>query len=359
MGYILGLFDSKETTSEKAMNYIIDYFLKKGVTANELHTTYGAIDLRKGYNKKFAGFFMRHYAIDTQAFIEPDLGTNMTGEIFERFDEVLENRPEKRIKTRTINKLLTPIDAMASITNIKIDREILGEKANDERYICLVRLLMKFGASNNELKWAIELYEQALALDEQKVTIPNIEDLKNGFMKFNSHLKSDPQAFISGRKTNCCSRYGGLAQDRLTHVITDPNWRYVTFTSPNRTFFDGLVWYDKEQKIVCIDNVEGQFSKIDKNNVSSVPMMADTVIRYADDIYHKMNELSIPCIKVNVGKDPGTQSWEIFKYASQQELIFDDNNPCDYPTRNSISTDANKQFTITDGKILKLRKKVK
>ena len=170
---------------------------------------------------------------------------------------------------------------------------------------------MKFGASEDELKWAIGLYEQALSIDEQKVNIPNIEDLKASLMKFNSHLKSDPRAFLSGRKTNCCSRYGGYAEDRLTHVITDLNWRYVTFTSSNRTFFDGLVWYDKEEQVVCIDNVEGQFSKIDKNNTKSIPMMADTILRYADGIYHKMNELNIPCIKVNVGKDPGTVSWEI------------------------------------------------
>lgn len=176
-------------------------------------------------------------------------------------------------------------------------------------------------------------------------------------MKFNSHLKSDPQAFISGRKTNCCSRYGGFAQDRLTHVITDSNWRYVTFTSPNRTFFDGLVWYDKEEQVVCIDNVEGQFSKIDKKDPKSVVMMADTIIRYVDGIYSKMNELNIPCRKINVGKDPGTASWEIFKYASEQKLIYDDIKPCNYPTRNNITTDAYNQFTITDEKILKLRRK--
>ena len=223
LGYILGLFDSKESTSEKAMNYIIDYFLKKGITGDELHTAYGAIDLRKGYNKQFADFFMQHYAIDSQAFIEPDLGTNMTGELFERFDGVLESRPEKRIKTRTRNKLLTPIDAIASITDVKIDKERFGEKVKDERYFRLIQLLMKFGVSEDELKWAIGLYEQALSIDEQKVNIPNIEDLKASLMKFNSHLKSDPRAFLSGRKTNCCSRYGGYAEDRLTHVITDLN----------------------------------------------------------------------------------------------------------------------------------------
>lgn len=355
LGYILGLFDSKESTSEKALEYIIDYFLKKGVTARELHTTYGAIDLKKGYDKKFADFFMQHYAIDNCAFIEPDLGTNMVGELFERFGEVLESRPEKRIKTRTIKKLLTPIDAMAVITKAEIDREMLGDKALDDRYINLVSLLMKFGASKSELRWAISLYEQALALDEEKVIIPNIVDAKADLMKFTSYLKSDPQAFISGRKTNCCSTYGGHAQDRLTHVITDPNWRYVTFTSPNRTFFDGLVWYDEEKKVVCIDNVEGQFSKIDKNDTKSVAMMADTVIRYADGVYHKMKELNIPCSKVNVGNDPGTASWEIFDYANKQGLICEDDNPCDYPERNGITTDAEKQYTITNEKILGLR----
>lgn len=356
IGYILGLFDSKLSNSERAMNYIIDYFLKKGVSANELHTTYGAIDLRKDYNKQFADFFMKHYAIDSEAFIEPDIGTNMTGELFERFDEVLAKRPEKRIKTRTINKLLTPMDAMASIINIKIDKEVLGEKAEDERYIFLAELLTKFGASKSEIRWAINLYERALAIDEQKVSIPNIEDLKIGLMKFKSHLKSDPQAFLSGRKTNCCSRYGGFAEDRLTHVVTDLNWRYVTFTSPNRTFFDGLVWYDKEEKVVCIDNVEGQFSKIDKNSASSIAIMTDTIIRYADGIYNKMNKLNIPCIKVNVGNDPGTASYEIFDYARKQKLIDDDSNPCNYPKRNNISTDAKNQFTITNQKILERRR---
>ncbi len=356
LGYILGLFNSKESTSQKALDYIIEYFLKKGVTTDELHTTYGAIDLRNGYNKQFADFFMQHYAMDSQAFIEPDLGTNMTGELFKRFDEVLENRPEKRIKTRTRNKLLTPIDAMASIIDVNIDKDKFGEQVKDKRYLRLLQLLMKFGASEDELRWAIGLYEQALLIDEQKVIIPNIEDLKTSLMKFNSHLKNDPQAFLSGRKTNCCSKYGGFAEDRLTHVITDLNWRYITFTSANRTFFDGLVWYDKEEKVVCIDNVEGQFSKIDKINTKSIPMMADTIIRYADGIYHKMRELNIPCIKVNVGKDPGTASWEIFKYAKQQNLIYDDQNPCNYPARNNISSDANNQFTLTDETILRLRR---
>lgn len=359
LGYILGLFDSKESTSEKAMEYIINYFLKKGVTANQLHTTYGAINLNKGYNKKFADFFMQHYAVDNKCFIEPELGTNMVGEVFERFDEILEMRPEKKIKTRTINKLLTPIDAMAVITDIKIDREMLGEKADDERYLNLVRLLIKFGASKKELRWAIDIYEQALAIDEQKVSIPYIEDSNVSLMKFTSHLKNDPQAFLSGRKTNCCSKYGGFAEDRLTHVITDPNWRYVTFTSPNRTFFDGLVWYDFEQKVVCIDNVEGFFSKIDDNNSNSIAMMADTIIRYADGIYHKMQELNIPCIKVNVGNDSGTASYSIFKYAKEKKLIYEDDKPCDYPTRNGISTDASEQFTVTDAKILSLRKSIK
>lgn len=359
LGYILGLFDSKESTSEKAMKYIINYFLKKGVTANQLHTAYGAINLNKEYNKKFADFFMQHYAVDNKCFIEPELGTNMVGEVFERFDEILEMRPEKKIKTRTINKLLTPIDAMAAITDIKIDREMLGEKAADERYLNLVRLLIKFGASKREIKWAIEIYEQALAIDEQKVSIPYIEDSNVSLMKFTSHLKNDPEVFLSGRKTNCCSKYGGFAEDRLTHVITDPNWRYVTFTSPNRTFFDGLVWYDFEQKVVCIDNVEGFFSKIDDNNANSIAMMADTVIRYADGIYHKMHELNIPCIKVNVGNDSGTASYSIFSYAEEKKLIYEDDKPCDYPIRNGISTDAFKQFTVTDAKILSLRKSIK
>lgn len=357
LGFILGLFDTKESTSQKAVNYIINYFIKKGITADELHTTYGAINLQNGYNKNFADFFMKHYTSNPECFIDPDLGTNMVGELYERFDEVLRNRPEKRIKTRTINKLLTPSDATASITSIKVDKGLLGDYANDERFIRLAELLLKFGAHKSEIEWSIELYKQALAIDEQKVSIPNIEDMKASLMKFQSHLKSDPQAFVSGRKTNCCSRYGGYAQDRLTHVITDLDWRYVTFTSPNRTFFDGLVWYDKEDQVVCIDNVEGQFSKTDKKDSKSVAMMADTFIRYADGLYNKMNELNISCRKVNVGHDSGTASWEIFKYASEQKLIYEDINPCNYPTRNNITTDAYKQFTITDEKILKLRRK--
>lgn len=357
LGFILGLFDTKESTSQKAVDYIINYFLKKGITADELHTTYGAINLQHGYNKNFADFFMKHYTDNPECFVDPDLGTNMTGELYERFDEVLQNRPEKRIKTSTRNKLLTPSDAIASITNIKVDKEMLGDMADDERFIRLAELLLKFGAHRSEIEWSIELYKQALAIDEQKVSIPNIEDMKASLMKFKSHLKSDPQAFVSGRKTNCCSRYGGYAQDRLTHVITDLDWRYVTFTSPNRTFFDGLVWYDKEDQVVCIDNVEGQFSKTDKKDSQSVALMADTFIRYADGIYSKMNELNIPCRKVNVGNDSGTASWEIFRYAKDQKLIIADEEPCKYPKKNGITTDAEYQFTITDEQMLKLRKK--
>lgn len=357
LGYILGLFDSKELISTKAMNYIIEYFFQKGVSALELHKIYGAIDLSKGFNKKFADFFMQHYSTNSESFIEVDLETDMTGELFTRFDEILENRSEKKIKTRTINKLLTPQDALAFITTYEIDKELLGKKIEDERYVNLVTLLMKFGASEEELKWAINLYEQALAIDEKEVKIPFIEDWNKGLMFFNSHLKNDPYTYLSGKKTNCCSTYGGYAQDRLEHVISDINWRYVTFTSFNKTFFDGLVWYDNKEKVACIDNVEGQFSKTDINNPNSLALMADTIIRYADGLYEAMNNLKIPCRKVNVGHDEGTASWAIFEYAYQNGLIIVDNNPCRYPSRNGISTDATKQFTITNEQTLSLRKK--
>ena len=70
-----------------------------------------------------------------------------------------------------------------------------------------------------------------------------------------------------------------------------------------------------------------------------------------------MNNLKIPCQKVNVGKDYGTASWEIFEYAKEQGLIIEDNKPCRYPKRNGISTDAQRQFTITSAKVLSLKRK--
>ena len=356
LGYMLGLFARKSSVSEKALKYIIENFLNKGIKADELHTTYGAVDLRNDFNEKFAEFFMFNYSKDKDAFMNKELRVNMILEMFARFDEIVELRPEKKIKTNTRRKLLTPEDAIKAITTFK-SVEILGKKKDDERYVQLVDLLYRFGASDAEIKWSIALYDEALEIDEQSVKIPHIEDLSTSPMQFNSHLKSSPFAFISGRKTNCCSKYLGLAEDRLKHVITDPNWRYVTFTSSNNTYFDGLVWYDEEEKVVCIDNVEGQFNGKDCENSEHIPMMADTIIRYADGIYYKMKELGIPCNKVNVGKDSGTKSWSIFYYAWKHGLIVEDESPCYYPERNYISTDAHQQFTITDSNTLVLRRK--
>ncbi len=355
LSYILGLFDGKESTSEKALKFIVDYFIRKGVTAKELHTTYGAINLSHGYDKNFADFFMFHYANDSGAFINQYTCADMTGELYERFDEILASRPEKRIKTNTRNKLLTPVDAMAVITDLKC-RKIVGDKAGDERFAKLFELLVRFGAAESEIKWATNLYEKALAIDEKEVSIPHIEDTSSSEMKFVSHPKSNIQAFVSGRKTNCCSRYGGYAEDRITHTIVDPDWRYVTFISPNTTFFDGLVWYDKRDQVVCIDNVEGDFSPADKRDSRHVPQMADAIIRYADGIYLKMRNLNIPCKKVNVGKDVGTKSWEIFEYARDQKLITEDDKPCNYPRRNGITCDSYEQFTLTDDRLLRVRK---
>ena len=358
LGYMLGLFARKSSVSEKALKYIIENFLNKGIKADELHTTYGAVDLKNDFNEKFPEFFMFNYSKDKNAFMNKELRINMILEIFARFDEIIELRPEKKIKTNTRRKLLTIEDAIKAITTSK-SMEILGKKKNDERYVRLVDLLYRFGASDDEIKWSMDLYDKALEIDEQSVIIPHIEDSSTSPMQFNSHLKSSPFAFLSGRKTNCCSRYRGYAEDRLKHVIIDPNWRYVTFESPNRTFFDGLVWYDKEEQVVCIDNVEGQFSGKDCENSEHIPMMADTIIRYADGVYYKMKELGIPCNKVNVGKDSGSNSWSIFYYAWKQGLIVEDECPCYYPKRNYISTDAHQQFTITDSNTLVLRRKQK
>ncbi len=357
LSYILGLFDSKGSTSIKALYFIINYFYKRGVSASKLHTNYGAVDLSKGFNRNFADFFMKHYSLNSEAFIDLDLGIDKAADLFNRFDIVLELRPEKKIKTNTNNERLTPNDAMAAIASINIDKSILGDKINDERYVELLMLLTKFGADEYELKWAINLYEQALALDESKVLIPNVNDLSSSLMSFNSILKADPHIFLSGKKTNCCSKFRGLAQDRLEHTITDLCWRYVTFTSPNRTFFDGLVWYDQQTAVVCIDNIEGRFSSIDKNKEESIPLMTDTIIRYADAVYIYMNKHNIPCRKVNVGKDTGTPSWNMLRYALKHNLMIEDENPCNYPRINGISSDSHEQLIITNERLLRQRSK--
>ena len=383
ISYVLGLFDTQGKTSEKATRYIQEHFIGKKVSDQDVHRIYGNIDLSLGFNKNFADFFMQHYAKDPKAFVNEQDGRNMAGTLFTNFDKVLQFRPEKKIITNTRSQLLTPKDAMSvfinsydfsqlkncldmSLEQLKAHLIKSGASASDiERAVQTLELIKKadikngdavdlhlflsqYGASQREVVWALELFKRAQAINERDVKIPFVQDKLKKLITFETLKKVDSRAFISGKKTNSCSGFGGLAQDRLERAIADPLSRYVLFESPNKSYFDSLVWYDPEDELVVLDNIEGQFHGKDRQDESAEKELLDSVLRYSDAVFQGMKDMRLPCKRVNLGKGQPYRLRDIFESAERDRIILDDPKPSTYPQRHAISTDATQQYTLTN-----------
>jgi len=393
MGHMLGLFDSKGKTSDQAARYIRDHVIARGIKPAEIHRRYGHVDLKKPFDGDFAKFFMIHHATDKEAFTD-DEGVDMTSSLLANFDAVLRFRPEKKIKTNTNRERLMPKDAMAVFSNkdfdhlemfhaatrlrnvepgevlIDLSRRNLSKKAiehvqhiitelkktdvdpADPRFKELVEILSQYGASWEELIWSMGVTDEASKVEEDKVKIPLIMDGKSDFLKIESLKKTDPRAFLSGRKTNSCSHFGGLGQERLRHAIVNPNARIMTMTT-DKSYFDGLVMFDEATGIALIDNIEGAFFDTDKNDPDAGKKLVETTIRYSDALFKAMWQRKIPVSRVNLAKDKTGPVYKYFDPACEANLIKHDPYPSIYPSQVGMGSDAAEQYTVTSPEILR------
>ncbi|MDE6583116.1 MAG: hypothetical protein K2K31_00480 [Clostridia bacterium] len=344
MAYALGLFNESAKQSQKAFEYIKTHFLD-GIDGNEeegmkrgqmMHRLYGHMDLSKGFDKNFADFFMIHYALDKNAFVDPETGADMTAQIYREMDEILKFRPEKKIKTTTRNQILWPKDAIGVLRDARFAFGV------DIKYPELGNQLLRYGGDLTQYQWAEPLYEEALKLNEEDLSIPTVVDKSDRTVKFKVLDKHDPKVFVVGEKSNCCFVYRGASERSLRNAVTSKDARIIEFEA-ERNYIQGWVWYDKEAKTVCIDNFEGRMDpEFEQEFVSAF-------MDFAQKTYFAMQKNpETPCKRVNLGIGShicGAYNFDV-KLLQSGEITR-----CQEPAQNYVEglyTDAYSQYTLFD-----------
>lgn len=346
LAYVLGLFSKSETDSQIASDYLKQHIIGK-VDEQDLHKLYGTFDLKHGFNKDFAEFFMIHHSQNPHCF-ETIEGVDKTDQIYANFDKVLEFRPEKEIKTTTNRKRLTPEDALNALTDVCL---MLGIPPELSRYASFIG---KYTSNKDEIMWCIDKLQKGEQIPEEEIKIPYVEDTSSASCKFRVLKKGDPEIAITGIKTNCCFRYDGASSSSLSHAMTSPNSSVVVFES-EKGYTQGWIWYDEENGVLVIDNLEGipEVNANGKDAVSDGLMQA--VLRYADQTLIALNKKGLHCSSVNLGTRYLNYCIEksIDKYKELGLIKVADKSPTDYAKDRNLYTDAQEQYVLTDRELIK------
>lgn len=349
LSYMLGLFSDSVKDSERAFEFILNNVMKN-IDPQNIHKYYGGINLKENIDLKFAEFFMIQFANNPEAF-KNDEGIDKTDLIYSNFEIILKNRPEKEIKTTTNRERLTMEDCFAIVTNGVL---MLGysEDVADK-----VNVIAKYTLDRNEIDWALAMLKKGEEIKTEDLKIPYVEDQENSKFKFRILKKGDPEIAITGRKTNCCFRYKGASYSSIEHAMISPNSTVVVFESP-KSYVQGWLWYDEQNKLLVIDNLEGYPEFDDNKNTCNEFMNA--VLRFADNALLEMRKMGLPCDSVNLGTGYLNEriNSQLKSAIKEENIIKCEESILDYPHQNNLYTDAGNQLILTNDDLIKKHTKI-
>ncbi len=341
ISYILGLFSENGNESLRAFNFLNNQLIAK-LSLDDIHKFYGHIQLTEiKFNKNFADFFMINFAKDPNCFNDEN-DVNKTAELYYNFDEILSVRPEKEINTTTDRKRLTPEIALSTLDYILND--ICYKLKLPDEYTDFVKNLSKYTGDVESIKQLIDFYDIAKNIKEEDVKIPLIAGNYNN-LNFKTLKKTEPEAYVVGYKTNCCFIAYGASESSFKHSITSLDSRVIVVEG-EKTYLQGWIWYDEENKFACIDNIEGYA----KNTESAL----QTMIVAVKKLFKEMKK-DFSLNKINVGLRYVKEPIKDYLYLLLKNgLIKEEPNANfhQYCTKNNLYTDAYSQLTLADDELI-------
>ncbi len=344
LAYVLGLFSKSATESEEAFRFLNENVVGK-IDGVVIHKLYGAIPTENGYNKDFARFFMINCKDNIYAFHD-ETGVDYTTQIYANFEKILKFRPEKEIETTTNYKRLTPSDAISAVKDPCCIMQI------DGKFREKVKEILKYGAREDEIMWAVELLEQAMQIPKEEIHIPYIKDDLGHKCTFRVLEKGDPEIIYTGKRTNCCFVYNGLSMRSLVFAVTSPDSSVVVFES-EKGYTQGWIWYDQKNKMLVVDNLEGRPER-DKNG-DMAHDITDAIIRFADKMIVALREKGLPCDEIRIGEDAPWAVKNTYNEYIEQGKMFKTFANLEFVEKRNLYTDAYSQLVISNDELLKQR----
>ena len=339
-------------TDRIARNYSLEklilLFIKNNILNNEkcndLFKHIEFLKLDKDVNLKFAGFFVQNfddimanavYEVDGNKDYQYQQGAVMPlSEIYKKFNELLV-KSNKKVLTRSNYQRFTVFDC-------SYDNQYDGVLKGNEG---LAKVCGSACISSDGFMFLQDVFERGKSKKSKQI-LKIDKDTYGGDITYEFIEKDNPIGLVLGNITNCCQRYGKTGQNTMIVGATDENAGFVTINYKGRIIGQALVWYNKENKVVALDNIEIPLVYDRFVNNTQKREVIECIKRICSGFYKTMNNNNYKVDDVVIGKS----NTKIKSLENEFELADDKKYNCPF----DVYTDIDKQgqfVVIKNGKM--------
>lgn len=326
---ILGVFQNH---TEQEWNKISEFIEQNILTLEPdiLHGMCSGFNTTNGYNDEFAKFFIKNYTpprmeddvelcfmerlevkeddIPNYALTEEEYEmytkpqvVRYLGRAYNNWDKVKFAYPNRTILNHrehaSENNSLTVDDVINAIKITKYDKV---DEDNEE----MAKVVGAYGYTQQEFEELQNIWNKGKIIKPEQMTLKVEEDsLEGKDVKYELLAKDNPESLILGEKTNCCQVINDYGRSCMEYGATKPNSGFIKFTLDGQIIGQSWVWYNKSNKLICLDNIEiptiwlNRFKKSENLTKS----FQQCLIRLANGFINEMEKNDCQVNNVTVG----------------------------------------------------------
>ena len=300
--YVLGVFSESTSTRDKAVDFIKENIIGK-LNGEIIHSKFDGFVLDNGFNKDYADFFIKYY--NTKDFMiykeEDEWGDeeeiDLIAASYNNFKNVKKIYPNRVLNTNRRADLLLPEHVINAINTVEYEDV---EEDNEE----FAKVVGRYGYTQEQFEILQNWYNKAKHIPKKEMKLFIANDNHEDGITYELLSKQDPRNAILGNITNCCQVLGGAGEDCVEYGMTKPNSGFITFNYKDKIIAQSWVWYDKKNKIVCLDNIEVPHKYLEKinQNKSIKKSFIACLLRIDKCFKEEMNMKGFEVKKVTIGQ---------------------------------------------------------
>jgi len=297
--YVLGVFSESTAIRDKAVNFLKENIVGK-VSANTIHSKFDGFVLENGFNKTYADFFMKYYTCPRDFLKTTDEDgedVDLTCAAYNNFKQVKKIYPNRVLNTNRRADLLLPEHVINAISMVEYEDV---EEDNEE----FAKVVGRYGYSQEQFEILQDWYNKAKHITQKDMKLFISKDNREKGITYKLLSKKDPISAVLGNITNCCQVLGGAGEDCVEYGMTKPNSGFITFNYKDKIIAQAWVWYDEENNVVCLDNIEVSRKYLEKinNNKEIKDSFIKCLLRMAESFKQEMALHNLDVVKVTIGK---------------------------------------------------------
>jgi len=296
--YVLGVFSESTSVRDKAVNFIRENIFDR-LNGEMIHSKFDGFDLENGFNVDYAEFFMKYYNANDFMLSsdEDDEVIDLTCASYNNFKQVKKVYPNRVLNTNRRADLLLPEHVINAISMVEYEDV---DEGNEE----FATLIGRYGYTQEQFEILQEWYNKSKSIKNSEMRLFVNEDNEKKGIIYKLLDKNDPTSAVLGNITNCCQVIDGAGEECVKYGMTKPNSGFITFNHKDKIIGQSWVWYDEENKVVCLDNIEVPRKYLGKinDNKQIKESFIRCLLRVEENFKKEMETRGFEVNKVTIGK---------------------------------------------------------